>query len=286
MRRSPVTIDGIVCVVQSPDVRRAIRTVLEQIKKRYPEDFARIRGRVRRIAPLAGVRAGRAQSAWHESARSRTRSRTDGSSPGVLKVAEDCTAAVAVIAHELGHVCTRQEDFERREASASGDSALAKELCADRYAYRWGFGRDVSKARRDGHMAHHGPPPSSEFALGPFPDGQLRRYRVTPDFVIEFVRAEPPPADDAPGTAAMPESGVKQLLIVSREQPHLYDYAVAEFSRVPGLRIIRDRRGGERAPKTRRPERPVGDRRRVDIDTVIQKSGSAIVAVPRKASDS
>ncbi|MGH7278764.1 MAG: hypothetical protein ACREJG_08755 [Candidatus Rokuibacteriota bacterium] len=285
MARSTVNIGGIPCAVQSPDVRRAIRGVLEQIRKRAPDDFTRLRRRVLRFAPPTARSARGVQSVWRPS-RARRR-KTDPDPCGVVEIVEHCPAPVAIVAHELGHACTRRDDFARREASASGDGALASELCADYYAYKWGFGRDLAKARRDGHLAHHGPPPNSQFARGPFPDGQLRRYRVTPDFFIQFVRAETPPAEPPAGPASRPEasadSGVTQLLIVSREQPHLYDYAVAEFSRVPGLRIIRDRRRSQRAeapPGVQR--RPDDRRRRAEVDALIRGTGSAIVPVQRK----
>jgi hypothetical protein len=275
MARSALKIDGIRCTVKSPDVRRAVRVVLEQIRKRAPDDFARLRKRVRGFVPLPTAAGTGAQAIWRPAGRARAGRRLDPNATGTIKISETCTAAVAIVAHQLGHACTRREDFDPRCASAGGDAAVADELCADYYAYRWGFGRDVSKARRDGHMAHHAPPPQSEFALGPFPDGHLRRYRVTSEFFIEFVRAEPP--GDAGADSG--ESGVRQLLIVNREQPHLYDYAVAEFSRVPGLRIIRDRRQrpGPGAP------RGTGERRHHgEVDALIRDTGSAIVSLPPK----
>ena len=44
---------------------------------------------------------------------------------------------VAVVAHEFGHACTTEADVRRRH---SPKRKWAYELCADWYAYQWGFG--------------------------------------------------------------------------------------------------------------------------------------------------
>jgi hypothetical protein len=101
---------------------------------------------------------------------------------------EKRSSHVAVVAHALGHVCTRKNDFFERDGL---DAEWASEVCADFYAYRWGFGRNIGQHRRSRSFGHHGPGPGQEFTAEH--EGIVRRYRVTrDDFKIEFIQSETP----------------------------------------------------------------------------------------------
>ena len=61
---------------------------------------------------------------------------------------------LAVVAHECGHVVTRVRDVEVR-ARLSPVEGWATEMCADMYAFRWGFEREVWAHQASRALAHH-----------------------------------------------------------------------------------------------------------------------------------
>lgn len=75
------------------------------------------------------------------------------------------------------------------------------------------------------------------------------------------------------------------LFIVSRQQPDLYSYLLREFSEEADVRIVLDRRYGERRqPKERRngdnDERRLNDRRaQTDINSRLATLGYAFVRI-------
>jgi hypothetical protein len=76
----------------------------------------------------------------------------------------------------------------------------------------------------------------------------------------------------------------RHLFIVSREQPDLYSYLAKEFSEEPDVRVIFDRRQGERRRQPRRPvlptERRQSDRRaNGDLGRRLATLGYAFVRV-------
>ena len=56
----------------------------------------------------------------------------------------------------------------------------------------------------------------------------------------------------------------QHLFIVSRQQPDLYSYLANEFSEEPEVRVILDRRQGERRRNGDRPTSEASDRRHSD----------------------
>jgi hypothetical protein len=56
----------------------------------------------------------------------------------------------------------------------------------------------------------------------------------------------------------------QHLFIVSRQQPELYSYLSQEFSEEPDVRVILDRRQGERRREPDRRGAALGDRRQSD----------------------
>lgn len=93
---------------------------------------------------------------------------------------------LATIAHELGHAATTQGDFEKRDNALGGDAQWASESCADYYAYRWGFGRQVRRSQQTRRLGHHGGLPGQVIEIGG-PNGTTLRYRVTRHFYYRRV---------------------------------------------------------------------------------------------------
>jgi len=93
---------------------------------------------------------------------------------------------IAAIAHELGHACTTQEDFEKRKRII--DDEWASESCADYYAYRWGFGREIRRHNKTRYVRHHGGLPGDIITVGI--DDIVLRYRVTRNFYYQRINDE------------------------------------------------------------------------------------------------
>jgi hypothetical protein len=97
----------------------------------------------------------------------------------------DTAVQVAIVAHELGHVATTEDDFAKREALT--DSEWASDACADYYAYRWGFARQIRKHQRTRDKGHHGGLPGDVIEIDcSLPTGTMR-YRVTRRFYYRLI---------------------------------------------------------------------------------------------------
>jgi hypothetical protein len=194
-RNRDQTIYGIPCSLKSDELRQAIRIVLRQIRQRAPEDFRRIQVRVRRFAPWSYKEKseGNLRGSFRQAP-------YDFETPGVVNFPEGTPLAISIIAHELGHACTREKDWlERRDALGAWDEFIdgAGELCANYYAYKWGFGRRVGKERRFLTSAHRRLAPGSFFTVGPDGRGVIRRYRIDRRFRIRLVSTRKVSAEDA-----------------------------------------------------------------------------------------
>src|SRR5215207_2369631 len=108
MSTRQLPIFGIPCTIRSPAVRHAIHSVLEQIRSRAQKDFARIVELVRAFVPLPNLEDG-TLGEWKPGRRSEefnSQGRVELlEEPGVVELAEDAAHPIALIAHELGHVC-------------------------------------------------------------------------------------------------------------------------------------------------------------------------------------
>ena len=159
--------------------------LLQQIRQRAPDDFTHLQNLVSGFAPLRNSQLERVRASFEGHG---NYPELDFSAPGEVRIREGVADAVAVVAHELGHACTRGDDFKDRLDNPLGESC-ALELCANRYAFKWGFEEQITQADRD--VLHQGPLPGGELTEGPDPEsGVVNRYRVTRDFIFEFVQAE------------------------------------------------------------------------------------------------
>ena len=179
---------GIPCSLRKPAVRKAVRSTLERIRLHREEDFRRLQRIVREIRPyddaeegdlgiwLEDKRVPDDPSTWHYGV---------SDTPGILKITEDLPLdrLPSTLAHELGHAATRLEDLWRRGGPIEEWNS---ELAADWHAYRWGFGREIAKFRKDRAWSHHGPAPGSTFELRE--DDGVYHYEVTRNFCIKLLK--------------------------------------------------------------------------------------------------
>jgi hypothetical protein len=168
MRR---TIDGIPCTIRSRKVEAAIRTVFAAIQ-RHPRDWNRLRTRLLGIdwLPREEGRDG-TMGEWVADADfdypgTEEHFRTRGEiwlSRTLARYPLD--RVIATVAHECGHVATRWRDFDARER-VSGDSEWSSELCADMYAFRWGFEQQIRADGPHRALGHHCAPPGEVLGAG------------------------------------------------------------------------------------------------------------------------
>ena len=170
------SIFGIPCHLKEPKVISAVESILRYIQKRFPRDFALIAKRVRAIRPMPKRYLARgAEGCWELDKGYGCFEPVEYTAQGTLylpnSVVQTKTGAndlLAIIVHELGHVCTRLNDFESR---FKGNLSLAvadlfdgrdceevracvpvelrwiSEMCADHHSKRWGFGNEMLQNR-------------------------------------------------------------------------------------------------------------------------------------------
>ena len=175
-------VHGIPYFLRNPIFRESAQKTLQKILERCPEDLARLQKLVREIRPYDD--AGESDmgiwgkdvptkdpATWHYG---------NGDTPGIIKINENMRPdeLPGVLAHELGHAATRDEDLKRR-GPVSGQ--WKSEFSADWYAYKWGFGRQIARQRKIRVTLHHGPRPGSTFEESS--DGKVYHFRVTRNFV-------------------------------------------------------------------------------------------------------
>ena len=200
MRPLP-TIYGIPSSLKSRRLRGAIRLVLARIRRRAPEDFERIWARVREFTVLpepleAQGFAGRwiPDGSWGELFTAR----------GLIALTDRPGNPMAIVAHELGHACTRKEDAERRAVTLPG-SRWAIEMCADYYAYKWGFGRHIARARKAQDRQLRSPAPGETVLVEHEDEGLVYRYRASRGFYLILVQIETPDGQVVETTAQIRE---------------------------------------------------------------------------------
>lgn len=186
--RSLPAIYGIPCSLRSRRLRGAIRLVLGRIRRRAAEDFERIRARVREFTLLPEpLQAQGFAGMW----------KPDGSwgefftARGLIALTDRPGNLMAIVAHELGHACTHKEDAERRAVTLPG-SRWAIEMCTNYYAYKWGFGRHMARARKAQDGLHRGPAPGETVLSEHEDEGLVYRYRATRGFYLPLVQIETP----------------------------------------------------------------------------------------------
>jgi hypothetical protein len=178
---------GAPCSVRgAPAVCAQVERVIKAVR-RFPRDYSRLSARVAGFRLL--TRRECAEGTRGEFKRLGPRLVPHPVFGEVFEDDQDCRGVIffardvdpGVIAHEFGHAVSTDADMARRRAP---DDEWASELAADWYAYKWGFGRDVARARSSRRLGHHGPGPGQLIGLGE------RWYRASRRFVM--AAAEPP----------------------------------------------------------------------------------------------
>jgi hypothetical protein len=173
-----------------------VREVLDQIRRRAPDDYARIIPRVREIAPLPRGDAERGTlGQWVPDPGESSFENPDweDTGPGVVLLSDKLAAeryskTLGVVAHEFGHVATRYFiDLDRGECP---DDEWASELTADWYAYKWGFGRMIGQYRKGRNIAHHCVGPGQTIIDGYALNGVAvtHHFRVTRGFRVRLLK--------------------------------------------------------------------------------------------------
>jgi hypothetical protein len=93
---------------------------------------------------------------------------------------------IALLAHECGHAVTRARDFDARRRY--GDEEWASEMCADMYAFRWGFESQVRAQAPFRKIAHHAALPGQTIWDGDYAFRVDRRF-----FLRRCPRLDGPP---------------------------------------------------------------------------------------------
>ena len=166
-------------------MRSIIRRVLTRIRKRCPADFIDLQELVQEIVPLSKQQSkDGTRGEWKAHQPDPEDRRTWGygfdRTPGKLLLADSVRSvedAVATVAHEFGHACTRWADSERRGTHLKDE--WSSELAADWYAWKkWGFGKEIAQSQKDRDFLHHGPKRGELFEFA------NKSYKVTRNFCI------------------------------------------------------------------------------------------------------
>lgn len=157
---------GFRCSIDDAKVRKAIRSVLERVRKKSPEDFKRLRRRGLSFSwlPKEETRNGTKGHFYTEKpnispceVEKNPDIIDEPNWPGGVKISRELTdsSVIAIIAHELGHAATISRDFHKRRR-VFPSLYLADEACANKYAFKWGFSKQLRKERkRLGSAAQH-----------------------------------------------------------------------------------------------------------------------------------
>ncbi|MFN0056938.1 MAG: hypothetical protein ACKVX7_00645, partial [Planctomycetota bacterium] len=167
-------IHGIPVKLKTKRAESAVREVLSKIKAGFPDDFSRLKELVREILFYDDAGEGDQGICIHDD-RIDLECDTGEDSKCIVKINETTEHLIAVVAHELGHACSRFEDLDSRGLICD---EWKSELAADRYAYRWGFSAEIIAHRPNRDARHHFYGPGESVVI------EGVRFEVTSDFVV------------------------------------------------------------------------------------------------------
>jgi hypothetical protein len=187
-RKAAELVYGIRCTLTNRNARREVSSVLKAIRNQTPEDFRRLQHQVIVIEDLPReVTGADGRTVRRKTDRPPQRARFD--IPARIQLSTLGPALVATAAHELGHVCTRRWDALKRYI-AGAPALWSEELCADYYAYKWGFGRAIAVDRlRRRDIALNLPRPGAAVTIAiPLQRSEAKfTFRVTRHFYLRLV---------------------------------------------------------------------------------------------------
>jgi len=187
------------CELQNPSARNAVAAVWRHLRAHFPADARFLAAIVKRIVPVAEADAEGGdcgqwlddaflslaeQIAWYERFGDE-----HGRGYGTMKLLDSDALSTLVVAHEMGHAFTSDEDLDDR----GGPDEWNSEAAADMHAVRWGlltledirhrFLRNLGEQEDEtcgAAWTHHGPVPGGDW----FEDAGVR-WRLGEDFVFE-----------------------------------------------------------------------------------------------------
>jgi hypothetical protein len=174
---------GIDCALSGRRLVRNLRDVLGRIRERRPDDFARIRRRLSIVKLLPKKAEDSVTLAEVKGCHYHHYSEVEEVPPCQLWLSrrlldEDDVIQRAIVAHELGHVATTFEVFERRQ---SPDEEWGSELSADWFAWKWGFGRELRRLEKTRDWVHHAVGPGKTI------ENMFGKYLVTRNLVFRRI---------------------------------------------------------------------------------------------------
>ncbi len=188
----PSFIWDIPCYIDNPIFTDAIHGVLLQIKERNPKDFQRLQKLVLVIKPFdnAGeADLGECLGVNTSPVDQVTRDICAWEKQSVIMLAGRIPHdhLIAVVAHEFGHAATRAIDLYRRGHKNNVESKWRSELTADWYAYKWGFGRQITEHRPMRDWRQHSTAPGSTFKKE-YGDGEIFHFKISRNFVVHLIK--------------------------------------------------------------------------------------------------
>ncbi len=198
---------GIPSQIQNARIGRAIRTVLGAVR-RHRRDWARLRRRVVDFRYPPRPEDPSTQGEWNVDPEDVGRlhrliaddqSRWGDPEPcftarGWITISRRAARLpwprlIALVAHECGHVATRERNFTCRDGVSS---EWTSELCADMYAFKWGFERQIRINEPFRGFGHHCVLPGKK--IGEDHDGTTTWWRVDRRFHLRPLRRSEQPS--------------------------------------------------------------------------------------------
>ena len=169
---------GIDCSkIKDKAIIKKIELFLAGIEEKYPKDLATIMQKVKHIKPVPTTQRIEGWMGWWEEAKETV---------CISNELKDSEFTIGILAHELGHVCTTENDKKRRKCP---DAEWEKEAVADWYACKWGYRKIISKLQNTSYkFTHHGCPSGKqvEQIFGDF----KYTFTVSRNFVYKRISVE------------------------------------------------------------------------------------------------
>jgi tetratricopeptide (TPR) repeat protein len=201
---------GIDCSeIKDQEMIERIRLVLSKIEEKHPKDLAKITAKVKHIKPLTKEQRDSGDMGWWAESEETI---------CISNELKDSELTIGILAHELGHVCTTENDRERRKCP---NYEWESEAVADWYACKWGYREIIRKLQNTIYKStHHGCAPGKQIKriIGDF----VYTFTVSRNFVYKRVSVTQKPQ--------WSDLFVKGLEFLKSGND--FDLAIANFSKV------------------------------------------------------